>query len=72
MPRRVSSIPRCSTAGTSFGKAASAAAANAACVTGQEISWSRADWIPGRPASATATPAEARSLLVSSLGAQTL
>jgi hypothetical protein len=48
------------------------AAANAVCVTGQEISWSRADWIPVRPPSATATPAEARSLLVSSLGAQTL
>ena len=34
-------------------------------MTGQEISWSRADWIPVRPPSATATPAEARSLLVS-------
>jgi hypothetical protein len=41
-------------------------------VTGQEISWSRAARITVRPPSAAAAPAEARSLLISSLGAQTL
>jgi hypothetical protein len=64
-PRRVSSMPRCSTDGAAAGNAAAACAVNAACTIGQETSWSRADWITVRPRSATAVPADSRSLHVS-------
>jgi hypothetical protein len=64
-PRRISSIPSRSTSGVTAGNAFLACAANAACAIGQEISWSRADWITVRPRSATAAPADSLSRPVS-------
>jgi hypothetical protein len=65
LPRRVSSMPRRSTGGVTAGSALTAYAANALFATGQEISWSREDWMTVRPRSATAAPADSRSRQVS-------